>query len=437
MFRFKELLILPTQFVFLSGTLPLIFEDFIKTDLSLNSLSIIRSNCSRSNISYKASAYISNIKEKQLDEIASFISNFQRKEVLTKEDKILIFCSSEIEVELVSNYLSCSFFYSSLSKEDKEKTINGFLSSFEDYYSILVSTSSLQEGFDYSFIRLVVYKDIAYSFLGFLQGSSRGGRDNRPSTSIFFYNSRDSRLLNSSNLLPSSNNSFISRSSILKEDKALVFNYLRESICRRRVINLYLNSELIDECSNLDNKCDLCLSRASIINNQVSRILSITKEVEVKREDIRSVISKNGLFCIYCRLLCVYISNSAFTLEFHTLKECPFNTRVISRNFKSWLDKEYIVLIDNTCCFKCFLPTVICSSLKESESSNCFNLDLVIGALDVFFIFREELNILVKYNLEDPRNSTLKFTKAFFSKTFLKDINTEGLLIHQALLLEE
>ena len=102
-----------------------------------------------------------------------------------------------------------------------------------------------------------------------------------------------------------------------------------------------------------------------------------------------------------------------------------------------WLNKEYIVLIDNTCCFKCFLPTVICSSLKESKSSNCFNLELVTSALDVFFIFREELDILVKYNLEDPRNSALNFAKVFFRKMFLKDINTEGLLIHQALLLEE
>jgi superfamily II DNA helicase RecQ len=64
MFRFKEILILLMQFIFLSKTLPLIFEDYIKTDLSLNNLSIIRSNYSRSNISYKVSTYISNNNEK-------------------------------------------------------------------------------------------------------------------------------------------------------------------------------------------------------------------------------------------------------------------------------------------------------------------------------------------------------------------------------------
>jgi superfamily II DNA helicase RecQ len=131
----------------------------------------------------------------------------------------------------VFTYLNCFFFYSSLSKENKNKTINGFLLSFEDYCFILINTSSLQEGFNYSFIRLLVYKDIAYSFLGFLQGSSRGRRDNRPNTSIFFYNSKDFRLLNPFNLLSSFNTSPISRLRILEEDKALVFNYLRESIC--------------------------------------------------------------------------------------------------------------------------------------------------------------------------------------------------------------
>jgi superfamily II DNA helicase RecQ len=117
----------------------------------------------------------------------------------------------EEEVELVSTYLNCSFFYSSLSKENKEKTINNFISSFKDYYSILINTSSLQEGFDYSFIRLIVYKDITYSFLGFLQGSNQGGRDNRPSISIFFYNSKDIRLLNSSYILSSFNSLPLSR----------------------------------------------------------------------------------------------------------------------------------------------------------------------------------------------------------------------------------
>ena len=204
MFRFKEILLLPIQFVFLSGTLPLSFEDDIKSSLSLDDLTIIRASCSRSNISYRAKAYISKIEKERIVEIFNYISNFQSKEFLTKEDKIIVFCPSEENVNLVADFFNYSRFYSSLSKEEKTKTLNEFLTSKDTYYSILVSTSALQEGFDYSFIRLVVYKDIAYSFIGFLQGSSRGGRDNRPSTSIFFYNSRDSRLTSSTSSISSS-----------------------------------------------------------------------------------------------------------------------------------------------------------------------------------------------------------------------------------------
>jgi hypothetical protein len=130
----------------------------------------------------------------------------------------------------VFTYLNYSFFYSSLSKENKEKIINGFLLSFKDYYFILINTSNLQKDFNYSFIKLVIYKNITYSFLSFLQGSSRGRKDNRLNTFIFFYNFKDFKLLNPFNLLSSFNTSFIRRLRILKEDKALGFNYLRESI---------------------------------------------------------------------------------------------------------------------------------------------------------------------------------------------------------------
>ncbi len=280
MFRFKDLLLLPVQFVFLTGTLPLSFEDEIRSSLSLDDLTIIRASCSKSNISYKVSAYKSNIEKNKIQQISNYIFDFQRKKFLTKDDKILVFCPSEANTILVANSLNCSRFYSSLSNKNKSNTLKRFLTSKDPYYSILACTSALQEGFDYSSIRLVVYKDIAYSFLGFLQGSSRGGRDNRPSKSIFFYNSSNSRLLSTTS----------SSSTILEIDSSLVFTYLRETTCRRRQINLYLNSELVDECSNLEARCNLCLSRATTYNNQVNRIRSITKVVEEKRAEARIVI---------------------------------------------------------------------------------------------------------------------------------------------------
>ena len=168
MYRFKEILRLNSQFIFLIGTLPYSFEQELVSSLYLADLSIIRASCSRPNISYRASAYKSTKEEERLLEIKEYISSFRAREFLTSQDKVLVFCPSKANIELVASALNCSRYYSSLSKEEKESTLASFINSKEDYYSILATSSSLEEGFDYSSIRLVVYKDLAYSFIGFL-----------------------------------------------------------------------------------------------------------------------------------------------------------------------------------------------------------------------------------------------------------------------------
>ena len=271
MFKFREILLLNTQFIFLTGTLPLGFQESLISSLALEDLSIIRASCSRSNISYKTSIYKSNKEEERIVEIKDYINRFQSKEFLTKDDKVLIFYPSTSNIKLVANTLNCSRYYALLSNEVKEKTLSSFRISRDPYYSILVTSSSLEEGFDYSFIRLVVYKDLAYSFLSFLLGSSRGGRDNTPYISIFFYNSKDSKLVSSSSS-SSSNTSSINSTSLLDKDRDLINSYLLKSIYRRRQISLYIDNKLIEQYSNLDNKCDLYLSRSSTTSKQISRV---------------------------------------------------------------------------------------------------------------------------------------------------------------------
>jgi len=58
MYKFHEILKFNTQFVFLSGTLPLNLENEIKSNLFLSNLAVIRANCSRNNIFYQAIKYI-------------------------------------------------------------------------------------------------------------------------------------------------------------------------------------------------------------------------------------------------------------------------------------------------------------------------------------------------------------------------------------------
>jgi hypothetical protein len=84
----------------------------------------------------------------------------------------------------------------------------------------------LQKGLDYNIIRLVIYKDLIYFFLGFLQDSSKTSRDDLLSIFMFFYNSKNLEI-------ESSNNSIISETN---KDKYLVNNYLKERIYYKKQI---------------------------------------------------------------------------------------------------------------------------------------------------------------------------------------------------------
>jgi superfamily II DNA helicase RecQ len=415
MFKVKELLLLKVQFVFLSGTLPYSFELELINTLYLNNLSIIRASCSKPNISYRTRAYISNKEEERVLEIKEYIESFKTKEFLSLEDKILIFCPSIQNIELVASILNCSYYNSSLSIEDKNNTLNSFLNSKEDYYNTLVTSSSLEEGFDYSFIRLVIYKDKAYSFLGFLQGSSRGGRDNRPSTSIFFYNPN----INLNTSSTSNTNSI----SLLEQDKLLINKYLLEVTCRRRQISLYLDNKLIDSCSSIDNLCDLCFNRSNTINNQVNRVLESSKGFELERIKIRdyisTIVSKS---CIYCSLL----SPSSNSIE-HNPTTCSIYSNIdkIGIEVKELIRNKTIILKENSCCFTCLLPTVLCLYLKKSNK--CLVRNFMFRVLAILYNNKEELDLKVKYNFKD--NITLKeFLNIVLSKVFIKELNTQGIL---------
>ena len=419
MFKIKELLVLNIQVVFLTGTLPFSFEEELVNRLYLKDLTVIRASCSRSNISYRASAYKSNKEEERIKEIKQYISDFRAKEYLTKDDKVLIFCPNKNNIELVASTLNCSRYYSELSKEEKTEILNNFLTSKEDYYNTLISSSALEEGFDYSSIRLVVYKDLAYSFLGFLQGSSRGGRDNQPSSCIFFYNSKDSRLASSST----------SNTSLLDKDKYLVYSYLRETICRRRQISLYLDNKVVDKCSAIENNCDLCFTRASISNKQVSRILKSNKHSEQEREEVKKLLNKVISRCIYCYIL---VNIEEVNLEVHSCSLCPLYSSIetLSKKIKKLVHNKEIVLKKNSCCFNCLFPTVICKHIRES--SNCLNNKIMFRLLGLLYTKQVVLGLTTKYNLRE--NISIKeFLQVFLNKVYLFKLDTEGILAFKVL----
>jgi hypothetical protein len=56
-------------------------------------------------------------------------------------------------------------------------------------------------------------------------------------------------------------------------DKHFIRQYLREQVYKRRVIEEYLDSNIIEQCSSDMSKCNLCSLRSSIQERTIGGIL--------------------------------------------------------------------------------------------------------------------------------------------------------------------
>jgi superfamily II DNA or RNA helicase len=101
-------------------------------------------------------------------EIKAYLDSFKSTFINIK-DKVIIFCRNKNIVNDLSTFLDCCYYSFDLSKEEKEAVFEKFTTSIGNFfYNYIVSTSGLEEGFDYLNIRLVIYFKLGHSFIGFI-----------------------------------------------------------------------------------------------------------------------------------------------------------------------------------------------------------------------------------------------------------------------------
>ena len=161
MHSLKKLRIFVTQFVFFSVILfDLLFSELEKSMIFIKNV-VLRTFIIRDNIFYRIKVFSKNIKEenerfeKVLKTLIDLIIDFEIS------DQIIIFVINTNMARKLSEYLNCKYYISNV--ENKEKIIDSFI--FFD--RIIVATSALEEGFDYSFIRVVIYYISSFSFIDF------------------------------------------------------------------------------------------------------------------------------------------------------------------------------------------------------------------------------------------------------------------------------
>ena len=170
----------PMQMVVMSGTIPPKSESTIRDAFCLTSDAlVIRTPSHRPELQYiveppaKTNPHIA-------VRVQAIIKNYEP--MLAPEDRILVFVPYLDNGEALAKFLKCDFFCGG------QTTCMAKSSMYERWISgqhrVMVCTNAFGAGNDYPHVRLVIHAGNPRHVMGYIQESSRGGRDKRPSKCI-------------------------------------------------------------------------------------------------------------------------------------------------------------------------------------------------------------------------------------------------------------
>ncbi|KAL3587310.1 hypothetical protein FPOAC2_13204 [Fusarium poae] len=231
-----------TQTVWLTATLPPIYQELFFEHNKLVRPHIVRESTNRPNIRYivQQERGLGNLCE-QAACLAQ--SCWTRTDLFKSErDRVIIYCPTKDLVAELADMLGCpSYTAESGTEEEKMAIIERWLTAADS--PIIVATSALGPGFDYPHIRLVIHVDAPSLLTDFSQESGRAGRDGEVAESIV--------------LLSAAWQPQLGRP--VAADKEAMQLYLLQEYCSRGVLSQFLDSKPDWRwCMEGDELCSVC-----------------------------------------------------------------------------------------------------------------------------------------------------------------------------------
>ena len=405
--KVQQIFQISTQYIFLTGSLPISLETELIDKLLLEKPLVIRGRSTRSDISYRIITYKVQSSTSRILEIAKKIREFQRS-LSNFKDKILVFCLSIADIQSLQEALDCLNYYTDL--ENKDQILKDFTSIFSFSTQVLLSTSALTEGFDYPSIRFVVQIDFAFSVIDFFQASSRAARDNKPGISVVITTEKEFR------------------PRIESLEKSQFREYLNQKVCRRSFLDYYFDLILSESCKTSQEFCDLCFQRKKIQKESQQNLISFNQKIEKNRLVLQNSIQEvSNSGCIFCRFRSLDYS--------HLFSNCPELGSSISESDIYQIVKDItssqISLFKDSCCFSCFKPTIICKSLINSNKDwLCYNQKFFFYFTWVLYKTQNFNQLESKYSIKITLDLE-SFIRSLTRKLYSKELNTEIILLIQ------
>jgi superfamily II DNA helicase RecQ len=221
-------------------------KDFMKLAGLPQTTKIIRAPTNRLEHSYNVVHRRSECKS-SVEEVVSFLAKLVQQELLDvkKGDRGIIFVRSMNMADDISGLLEpySATYYSRMEPKEKSASTESWRQGNTPW---MVATSAFIQGVDYPRVQSVIFADLPYGLIDFVQGAGRGGRSGLP-TSIYLVAEEDSQLAESDN--EAFFKCFKQMNHFKKDPKS----------CRRYHLSDCMDGKA-ETCSSLEGaeKCDIC-----------------------------------------------------------------------------------------------------------------------------------------------------------------------------------
>jgi len=177
----------------------------------------------------------------------------ETKTFLQQEDRILIFVPYLDNGHILAKQLGCDFFCGGRNTASDEKDLM-YHNWVEGVNQVMVCTNAFGAGNDYSHVRLVIHAGTPRHMMGYIQESSRAGRDKKPAKCIILPRKPGAR--------PKLEDRIDHKG---EQDMYTMLFGKGENTCINYALTLF-NDGTGERCSRAWNgqKCNLCLNSSSI-----------------------------------------------------------------------------------------------------------------------------------------------------------------------------